>query len=123
VDFFQEQAGTYFYHGHYGMQRTAGLVGPLIVSLPQGKSELFSYDSEISIVLNDWWHKSIYEQELGLNSIPFNFVGEPQVCRTSYRDRLSEYRSEMSRSKSYQGRLQIYVRVFVCGHCCDDLQL
>jgi L-ascorbate oxidase len=71
-------AGTYFYHGHFGMQRSGGLYGSLIVDLPSTKKEPFAYDDEHNLVLNDWWHKSIYEQELGLNSIPFRFVGEPQ---------------------------------------------
>jgi len=74
-----DRAGTYFYHGHLGMQRAAGLFGSLIVSLPPNKKEPFTYDAELSILLTDWWHKSIYEQQLGLNSIPFQFVGEPQV--------------------------------------------
>jgi len=74
------QAGTYFYHGHLAMQRAAGLFGSLIVSLPQGKTEPFSYDGgDLSVLLTDWYHKSIYQQELGLSSIPFQFVGEPQV--------------------------------------------
>jgi FtsP/CotA-like multicopper oxidase with cupredoxin domain len=78
------QAGTYFYHGHFGMQRSGGLYGSLIVDLPASKKEPFTYDGEHSILINDWWHKSIYEQELGLNSIPFRFVGEPQVCGTLF---------------------------------------
>lgn len=62
------------------MQRAAGLFGSLIVSLPQGKTEPFSYDGgDLSVLLTDWYHKSIYQQELGLSSIPFQFVGEPQV--------------------------------------------
>ncbi|KAG0589586.1 hypothetical protein KC19_1G032000 [Ceratodon purpureus] len=73
-----DRAGTYFYHGHFGMQRAGGLFGSLIVSLPAYKKEPFSYDAEHSIILNDWWHKSIYEQQLGLTSVPFKFVGEPQ---------------------------------------------
>jgi FtsP/CotA-like multicopper oxidase with cupredoxin domain len=73
------QAGTYFYHGHLAMQRAAGLFGSLIVSLPPGKTEPFSYDGDLSVLLSDWYHKSIYQQELGLSSIPFQFVGEPQV--------------------------------------------
>ncbi|KAG0628617.1 hypothetical protein M758_1G039900 [Ceratodon purpureus] len=73
-----DRAGTYFYHGHFGMQRSGGLYGSLIVDLPASKKEPFAYDGEHSILLNDWWHKSIYEQELGLNSVPFRFVGEPQ---------------------------------------------
>lgn len=76
------QSGTYFYHGHLGVQRSGGLYGSLIVDLPAGKKEPFAYDEEHNIVLNDWWHKSIYEQELGLNTVPFRFVGEPQVCYT-----------------------------------------
>ncbi|KAH9320774.1 hypothetical protein KI387_015413 [Taxus chinensis] len=73
--FVVEKAGTYFYHGHYGLQRSAGLYGSLIVD-PAGK-EPFSYDGELSIILNDWWHKSAYEQAIGLSSNPFVWVGEP----------------------------------------------
>lgn len=61
------------------MQRAGGLFGSLIVSISLHK-EPFAYDGEHSIILTDWWHKSIYEQQLGLTSIPFRFVGEPQVC-------------------------------------------
>jgi hypothetical protein len=61
------------------MQRAAGLFGSLIVSLPPGKTEPFSYDGDLSVLLSDWYHESIYQQELGLSSIPFQFVGEPQV--------------------------------------------
>ncbi|CAM6093673.1 unnamed protein product [Calypogeia fissa] len=72
-------AGTYFYHGHYGLQRAAGFYGSLIVDLPNGKDdESFKYDEELSIVLNDWWHRSTFDQELGLDSIPFQWIGEPQ---------------------------------------------
>ena len=73
------QAGTYLYHGHYGMQIEAGLFGSIIVSLPDGQSEPFNYDDDHHILLNDWYHKSPNEQETGLTSIPFVFVGEPQV--------------------------------------------
>ncbi|CAK9208857.1 unnamed protein product [Sphagnum troendelagicum] len=76
--FVVDQAGTYFYHGHFGMQRSAGLYGSIIVSLPANKVEPFHYDEEISLLLSDWWHKSMYEQELGLHSIPPRYVGEPQ---------------------------------------------
>ncbi|CAM6108899.1 unnamed protein product [Calypogeia fissa] len=72
------QPGTYFYHGHNGMQRAAGLYGSLIVDLPYNETEPFYYDGEMSILLNDWWHKSMYEQELGLVSNPFRWVGDPQ---------------------------------------------
>ena len=69
--------GTYFYHGHYGLQRTAGLYGSLIVDL--AKKEPFTYNGEPSIIVNEWWHTSSYQQALGLLSNPFVWVGEPQV--------------------------------------------
>lgn len=83
----RSQAGTYLYHAHYGMQRDAGLYGSIRVALPDGKSEPFSYDYDRSIILTDWYHKSSYEQATGLSSIPFVWVGEPQVniyIRLSY---------------------------------------
>ncbi|KAK1361690.1 L-ascorbate oxidase [Heracleum sosnowskyi] len=76
--FLVDRAGTYMYHAHYGMQREAGLYGSLRVALPDGESEPFSYDYDRSIILNDWYHKSAYEQATGLSSIPFQWVGEPQ---------------------------------------------
>ncbi|KAK1266785.1 hypothetical protein QJS04_geneDACA000733 [Acorus gramineus] len=76
--FVVDRAGTYIYHAHYGMQRSAGLHGMIIVSVPDSVVEPFSYDYDRSILLNDWWHKSTYEQAAGLNSIPFVWVKEPQ---------------------------------------------
>jgi len=61
------------------MQRAAGLYGSIQVSLPDGMAEPFAYDYDKSIILNDWYHKSTYEQAAGLSSIPFGWVGEPQV--------------------------------------------
>eukprot|EP00250_Pteridium_aquilinum_P013203 c21197_g1_i1 orf=236-1981(+) len=76
--FVVDKAGTYFYHGHLGLQRSAGFYGSLIVEVPRGQKEPFQYDGELSIILNDWWHKSAYDQGLGLFSNPFRWVGEPQ---------------------------------------------
>ncbi|KAK6922973.1 Multicopper oxidase, N-terminal [Dillenia turbinata] len=76
--FVVDRAGTYLYHAHYGMQREAGLYGMIRVALPDGVSEPFPYDYDRSIILNDWYHKSTYEQAAGLSSIPFGWVGEPQ---------------------------------------------
>lgn len=73
------QPGTYLYHGHYGMQATAGFFGMIQVSLPDGVVEPFSYDFDRSIILTDWYHKSPFEQATGLASIPFGWVGEPNV--------------------------------------------
>lgn len=73
------QHGTYLYHAHYGMQRSAGLYGLIQVAVPDGIAEPFTYDYDRSIVLNDWWHNGTHEQATGLSSIPFVWVGEPQV--------------------------------------------
>ena len=77
------QAGTYFYHGHLGLQRSAGFYGSLIVDVAKGEKEPFQYDGELSIILNDWWHKSAIEQGVGLSSDPFRWVGEPQVPKSN----------------------------------------
>ncbi|KAJ0964524.1 hypothetical protein J5N97_025662 [Dioscorea zingiberensis] len=74
-----DKAGTYFYHGHYGMQRSAGLYGSLIVDVAQGVKEPFHYDGELNLLLSDWYHQSMHSQMLGLSSIPFRWIGEPQV--------------------------------------------
>ncbi|XP_068647714.1 L-ascorbate oxidase-like [Aristolochia californica] len=73
-----DRPGTYFYHGHYGMQRSGGLYGSLIVDVANGEKEPFHYDGEINLLLSDWWHKSIYDQMVGLSSNPFRWIGEPQ---------------------------------------------
>jgi len=76
------QPGTYFYHGHYGMQRAAGLYGSLIVDVAEGKEEPFKYDGELNLLLSDWYHESIHTQMVALSSKPFRWIGEPQVRRT-----------------------------------------
>ncbi|XP_060216132.1 L-ascorbate oxidase [Lycium barbarum] len=74
-----DKAGTYFYHGHYGMQRSAGLYGSLIVDVAQGEKEPFHYDGEFNLLLSDWWHKGSHEQEVDLSSKPLRWIGEPQT--------------------------------------------
>ncbi|KAL2560654.1 hypothetical protein GLYMA_20G051900v4 [Glycine max] len=74
-----DRPGTYFYHGHHGMQRSAGLYGSLIVDLPKGQNEPFHYDGEFNLLLSDLWHTSSHEQEVGLSSKPFKWIGEPQT--------------------------------------------
>ncbi|KAI3917025.1 hypothetical protein MKX01_003474 [Papaver californicum] len=73
-----DKTGTYFYHGHYGMQRSAGLYGSLVVDVADGEQEPFRYDGEFNILLSDWWHKNVHEQEIGLSSNPLRWIGEPQ---------------------------------------------
>ncbi|KAF0901813.1 hypothetical protein E2562_006447 [Oryza meyeriana var. granulata] len=76
--FVVDKPGTYFYHGHYGMQRAAGLYGSLIVDVADGEEEPFKYDGELNLLLSDWYHESIYTQMVGLSSNPFRWIGEPQ---------------------------------------------
>lgn len=85
--FVVDQAGTYLYHAHIGMQRSAGLFGLIRVLVPKGTVEPFSYDKERSVVLNDWWHKSTTEQATGLSSLNFGWVGEPQSLLINGRGR------------------------------------
>ncbi|KAJ4842477.1 hypothetical protein Tsubulata_001834 [Turnera subulata] len=73
-----DRAGTYFYHGHYGMQRSAGLYGSLIVDVAEGEKEPFHYDGEFDLLLSDWWHESVHRQEVGLSSKNFRWIGEAQ---------------------------------------------
>ncbi|KAF9607819.1 hypothetical protein IFM89_001567 [Coptis chinensis] len=76
--FVVDRPGTYLYHAHYGMQREAGLYGSIRVSVRKGVKEPFAYDEDRSIILNDWYHRSTYEQVARLSSRPFQWVGEPQ---------------------------------------------
>lgn len=69
------QAGTHFYHGHYGMQRSAGLYGMMVVTSPK---ETLHPDGEFNLLLSDWWHQSSTLQELSLSSKPMRWIGEPQ---------------------------------------------
>ncbi|MCD9640828.1 hypothetical protein HAX54_026488 [Datura stramonium] len=53
----RQKTGTYFYHGHYGMQRSAGLYGSLR-DVAQGEREPFHYDGEFNILLRLCMHGS-----------------------------------------------------------------
>ncbi|KAG0601867.1 hypothetical protein M758_11G144400 [Ceratodon purpureus] len=77
-EFTVDRPGTYFYHGHFGCQRAAGFYGSLIVDLPDGMYEPYHYEGEHMIIVNDWWHRGIIDQEQGLESTTFKWVGEPQ---------------------------------------------
>jgi len=88
--FVVDRPGTYMYHAHYGMQRSAGLNGLIVVAAEPGggpDAEPFRYDGEHHVLLNDWWHKSTYEQATGLASVPFGWVGEPQSLLINGRGR------------------------------------
>ena len=44
------QAGTYWYHSHYGLQEQQGLAGPLIIEDP---AETRGYDHDVTLLLSD----------------------------------------------------------------------
>ncbi|KAE8691244.1 hypothetical protein F3Y22_tig00110890pilonHSYRG00167 [Hibiscus syriacus] len=125
--FVVDRPGTYLYHAHYGMQRDSGLYGSVIVGLPDGESEPFTYDYDRSIILNDWYHATTTDQAVGLDSVPFRWVGEPQsllihgrgrfncssipipssdpgLCNASYSD-CSPYRMIVVPGKTYRLRI------------------
>ncbi|KAF5930217.1 hypothetical protein HYC85_031090 [Camellia sinensis] len=85
------------------MQRAAGLYGSLIVDVAKGEKEPFHYDGEFNILLSDWWHESVHEQELGLSSKPFRWIGEPQTLlmngRGQYNCSLAAHYSNSSSSQ------------------------
>uniref|UniRef100_A0A0E0B231 L-ascorbate oxidase n=1 Tax=Oryza glumipatula TaxID=40148 RepID=A0A0E0B231_9ORYZ len=90
--FIVDRPGTYMYHAHYGMQRSAGLNGMIVVEVApgaagDGEREPFRYDGEHIVLLNDWWHRSTYEQAAGLASVPMVWVGEPQSLLINGRGR------------------------------------
>lgn len=86
--FVVDRPGTYIYHAHYGMQRSAGLYGMLVVAAGgDGGDEPFAYDAEHHVLLNDWWHNSTHEQAAGLASVPFVWVGEPHSLLINGRGR------------------------------------
>jgi FtsP/CotA-like multicopper oxidase with cupredoxin domain len=51
------QSGSYYYHGHQGVQASDGLVGPLIVhARDEKKLQKLSYDSDRVVLLQDHYH-------------------------------------------------------------------
>ncbi|KAI2472102.1 putative multicopper oxidase [Annulohypoxylon bovei var. microspora] len=53
------QAGTYFYHGHQGVQALSGLVGPFVVhSRDEATQQPIPYSSDRVLLLQDWYYDS-----------------------------------------------------------------
>ena len=51
-----EEPGTYFWHGHAGMEKVDSLFGPLIVLPPPGAPAIAQYDDERTLLLTDNYH-------------------------------------------------------------------
>ncbi|KAI0152019.1 putative multicopper oxidase [Hypoxylon sp. NC0597] len=53
------QTGTYFYHGHQGVQALDGLVGPLVIhSKDEATNQPIPYSSDRVVLLQDWYYDS-----------------------------------------------------------------
>ncbi|KAI0390693.1 multicopper oxidase [Xylariaceae sp. FL0594] len=51
------QSGTYFYHGHQGVQSLDGIVGPMVVHIrKEGGRPRVPYSSDRVILLQDWYY-------------------------------------------------------------------
>lgn len=77
-----DKAGTYFYHGHLGIDKSAGVYGMLVAYQRQANPAQPSlgypepYDAQHMLLLSDWYHASINEQVALLTSN--QWVGQPQ---------------------------------------------
>ncbi|CDH60413.1 l-ascorbate oxidase-like [Lichtheimia corymbifera JMRC:FSU:9682] len=69
------QAGTYFYHAHVGLQEQT-VFGPFIIHEANGPSE--KYDDERIISLSEWWHVSRASLEEYFLGPQFEFIPEAQ---------------------------------------------
>lgn len=79
------QAGTYFYHAHFGLQEET-VFGPFIVydneqSNPSENNHKlrdgpYQYDEERTIMLSEWWHRPRNEFEEYLLGPQFEFIPE-----------------------------------------------
>ena len=82
-EFVVPEAGTHWYHSHFGTQADRGLYGPLIV---EPHTETLSYDREYTLILDDWSD--------GLDtSTPANSSrtrARPRVSLSDYRQQLQQ---------------------------------
>ncbi|KAI8641193.1 Cupredoxin [Parasitella parasitica] len=82
------QAGTYFYHAHVGLQEET-VFGPIVVyeskhADPENnraassllKAGTYTYHDERTILLSEWWHRPHMEFEKFLMGPKFNFIPE-----------------------------------------------
>lgn len=56
-----DQYGTYWYHSHYTTQYADGVFGPLVIHSKKEFVDLnLSYDKELVVMVNDYYHDSAY---------------------------------------------------------------
>lgn len=53
----ERQSGTYWYHGHYGLQASDGILGPLVVhARDERQKQLLDYKSDRVLMIQDHYH-------------------------------------------------------------------
>ncbi|KAK6335155.1 hypothetical protein TWF718_010592 [Orbilia javanica] len=64
------QYGTSWYHSHFSLQYTDGVVGPIVIHGPSS----VNYDEEYTLMLTDWFHTSaftlFYNETRGIPPLP-----------------------------------------------------
>lgn len=67
--------GTYFYHGHTGLENFLGVKGALLVDPPPGEDWPSDrrHDVDVALVFDDWWHAPAHGSLVGLESVPFRW--------------------------------------------------
>uniref|UniRef100_A0ACD6AEK3 Uncharacterized protein n=1 Tax=Avena sativa TaxID=4498 RepID=A0ACD6AEK3_AVESA len=116
-EFVADKPGTFFYHGHFGMQRAAGLYGSLIVeaTAEQGEPYRKDYDGgELNMLLSDWYHENVYAQAAGLERKDkhFQWIGEPQTILINGR---GQYECMLGKVTKYHRGIDRYAKTCVRG--------
>uniref|UniRef100_A0ACD6A969 Uncharacterized protein n=1 Tax=Avena sativa TaxID=4498 RepID=A0ACD6A969_AVESA len=116
-EFVADKPGTFFYHGHFGMQRAAGLYGSLIVEATPEQDEPYRKDydgGELSVLLSDWYHENVYAQAAGLERKDkhFEWIGEPQTILINGR---GQYDCMLGKVTNYHRGIDRYAKTCVRG--------
>ncbi|XP_047074126.1 L-ascorbate oxidase-like [Lolium rigidum] len=116
-EFVADKPGTFFYHGHFGMQRAAGLYGSLIVNATAAQDEPYRRDydgGELNVLLSDWYHENVYAQAAGLERKDkhFEWIGEPQTILINGR---GQYECMLGKVTRYHRGIDRYAKTCVRG--------
>ena len=77
-----EEPGTYFWHGHAGMEKVDSLFGPLIVLPPRGAPAIAQYDDERTLLLTDNYHGEATLLAAALNRCAQGLLcAHPRACK------------------------------------------
>ena len=113
------QAGTYFYHAHVGLQEET-MFGPVIVyESPKANPEIlrkkagskevsrliggpFHYDDERTIILSEWWHRPPLEFEKFIMGSDFKFLPEANSILINGRTLHNSRHATVSQCKGYE---------------------